>query len=70
MKEHIHPARAIRQVRGESIEAAAHGAGLTTQSLWRYETGRTALRLDMLIRLADYYGVTLDALTGRSEVAS
>ncbi len=32
-----------------------------------YETGRTTISVEALIKLADYYGVTLDYLVGRED---
>ncbi|MBE6939240.1 MAG: helix-turn-helix transcriptional regulator [Ruminococcaceae bacterium] len=32
-----------------------------------YEIGRRAIPVEVLIQLADFYGVTLDYLVGRSE---
>ena len=32
-----------------------------------YETGKRDMPLEMLIKLADFYGVTLDYLVGRTE---
>ena len=40
---------------------------LCDQSLYsKYERGERLLPLDLAIRLADYYGVSLDYLTGRT----
>jgi len=33
----------------------------------QYESGRRQIPLDMLIKLADYYNVTLDYLVGRTD---
>ena len=41
---------------------------LCDQSLYsKYERGERPLPLDLALRLADLYGVTLDYLTGRSD---
>lgn len=34
----------------------------------RYELGQRAVPIDILIKLADYYAVSLDYLVGRSEI--
>lgn len=33
-----------------------------------YENGRINVPVDMLIKIADYYGVSLDYLVGRSDI--
>lgn len=45
--------------------AAEIGVGFSTYR--RYETGERVPDADVLIRIADFYGVTLDYLVGRSE---
>ena len=41
---------------------------LCDQSLYsKYERGERLLPLDRAVQLADYYGVTLDYLTGRTD---
>jgi transcriptional regulator with XRE-family HTH domain len=41
------------------------------QSLYsKYERGERALPLDFAVNLADYYGITLDALVGRTDIPS
>lgn len=45
--------------------AAEIGVGFSTYR--RYETGERVPDADVLVRIADYYGVTLDYLVGRSE---
>ena len=32
-----------------------------------YESGKINIHIDMLIKIADFYGVTLDYLVGRSD---
>lgn len=45
--------------------AAEIGVGFSTYR--RYETGERVPDADVLVRIADFYGVTLDYLVGRSE---
>lgn len=45
--------------------AAEIGVGFSTYR--RYETGERVPDADVLVRIADYYGVSLDYLVGRSE---
>lgn len=45
--------------------AAEIGVGFSTYR--RYETGERVPDADVLVRIADFYGVSLDYLVGRSE---
>lgn len=45
----------------------ADGIGIAEQAYQRYEYGRTNPSASVLIALADYFGVSLDYLTGRSD---
>ena len=41
--------------------------GIDQRVYSNYETGKRDIPLDLLIKLADFYGVTLDYLVGRPE---
>jgi len=41
--------------------------GVTTRNYQRYEAGEIEPNIDSLIALADYFGVSLDYLVGRSD---
>ena len=59
----------IRDLREDRDLTQKEGAALLhcDQSLYsKYERGERLLPLDLAIRLADYYGVSLDYLTGRT----
>ena len=45
--------------------AAEIGVGFSTYR--RYETGERVPDADVLVRIADFYGVSIDYLVGRSE---
>lgn len=45
----------------------AEEAGLNYRTYCRYERGEAEPSLVPLVKLADYFGVSLDYLTGRSE---
>ena len=58
--------KALRNAHGLTQSAVAD-ALLCDQSLYsKYERGERALPLDLAVSLADYYGITLDTLVGRS----
>lgn len=56
---------ALRERKGATQFEVAVATGIQPQSLSAYERGRNVPTLAKLQKLADYYGVSLDALTGR-----
>lgn len=63
MKLRIRGLREDRDLTQKEVAALLH----CDQSLYsKYERGERLLPLDLAIRLADYYGVSLDYLTGRT----
>lgn len=60
--------RAERTTRGLTIQAAANAAAINHVALSRYEHGQREPSLAVLGRLADYYGVTVDWLIGRTDL--
>jgi transcriptional regulator with XRE-family HTH domain len=58
-------ARQIRDQRGLRIEVVAAQAGLSLLTVRKVECGKST-NSNTLVKLADYYGVTLDQLTGRA----
>lgn len=55
----------LREDKGVSQFDVAVGTGIQPAALSRYEHGRNVPTLAKLQKLADYYGVSLDVLTGR-----
>ncbi len=63
MKLRIRDLREDHDLTQKEVAALLH----CDQSLYsKYERGERLLPLDLAIRLADYYGVSLDYLTGRT----
>ena len=58
------PVRVWRDIRGLSGKALAEKAGLSAESLSQIETGEREGTLDLMRRLAEALGVTLDDLAG------
>jgi len=56
----------IREDRGISRKDLAAKLNITVSALGMYEQGRREPNLEMLVKLADCFGVTLDFLVGRS----
>ena len=56
----------LLELRGDKTqEYVAKHTGLTQQSYRNYESGARQANYETLIRLADYFGVTIDYLLGR-----
>ena len=53
---------------GETQMALAEAIDADNVSISRYVTRRAVPRLEMLIKIADHYGVSLDYLAGRADV--
>ena len=58
--------RELRQKKGVNLSQAAEAAGMTSPALSYYEKDEKDPSLEYAIKLADYYGVTLDELCGRA----
>lgn len=52
----------LRQSRGETLEAAAEAIGISHVSLMRYENGIRSPKADVLQKIANYYGTSIDDL--------
>ena len=60
--------RRIRSIRGTSLADLAAATGISTSTLSRLETGQRRPSLELLLPLAQAYGVPLDELVGAPEV--
>ena len=58
--------KALRMKKGVNLTQAAAAAGMTSVALSYYEKDEKDPSLEYAIKLADYYGVTLDELCGRT----
>lgn len=58
--------RALRTVQGITQVELAQVLGVTKQSVSNWENDNILPSIDMLSRLADYFGVSTDYLLGRS----
>ena len=57
---------ALREQNGLTQEQAAKEIGIAYRSYRRYEAGEREPGVTALIKIADYYGVTIDYLVGRT----
>lgn len=60
--------RRVREHRGLTLAKAAEQTGISTSTLSRLETGQRKPSLELLLPLAQLYGVPLDDLVGAPEV--
>lgn len=56
----------LRKRKNLTQKEVADAVGITFQTYSYYETGRTKPTPEMLCKLADFFGVTVDELLGRS----
>lgn len=54
-----------RLSRGYTLEDIEKATGISNQNLSRWERNLVIPNIDFCIRLADYYGISLDELVGR-----
>ena len=59
--------RDLREDRDLRQIDVANAVGIDQQTISNYETGRTRPDSEALIRLADYFGVSIDYLVGRTD---
>lgn len=57
--------REERQSKGISQETLAKGIGITQAQISYYESGTNEPTIGICIRIADFYGISLDELFGR-----
>ena len=57
----------IRTAKGLTMREAAKQLGLAPSTYCNYETGEREPNSEMLIRLADFYGVSIDFMIGRDD---
>lgn len=59
---------ALRKSRGLKQEEAAKLSGIGYMSYRRYETGEREPTVSSLCKIADFYGVSVDYLIGRTDI--
>ena len=60
--------KSLRKSRGLKQEEAAELSGISYMSYRRYETGEREPTVSFLWKIADFYGVSVDYLIGRSDI--
>lgn len=64
----MNPLKALRKERGLTQQEIADQFAISRVNYNRYETGARVPPVDMLEKFADYYGVSVDYLLGRTDV--
>jgi len=59
--------RELREDNDYKQEYLAEVLGVTQTNYSKYELGKINIPVEMLMKLADFYGVSLDYLTGRTD---
>lgn len=60
--------RSLRKERKYTLEKMAHDFGTSSVSISRYESGLREPKKDTIIKLAKYFGVSIDYLYGLTDV--
>ncbi len=60
--------RALRKERGLTLQQLAKHFGMSHSTLSKYETGSRKPDMEMLKKLSDFFGVSVDYLIGESPV--
>lgn len=59
--------RSLREKACKTQKEVANGVGISEREYGHYETGYRLPKIETLIKLADYFNVTIDYLVGRSD---
>ncbi|MCI9144896.1 MAG: helix-turn-helix transcriptional regulator [Eubacterium sp.] len=59
--------RDLREDNDKTQQEIANYLGMKQPQYYRYETGSRDIPLDILIKLADFYGVSVDYILGRTD---
>lgn len=54
--------KAARVNAGLSVKAAAEAAGVTEDTMYRYEAGKSSPKIGTALKLAELYGVSIDTI--------
>ncbi|OHX53653.1 transcriptional regulator [Planococcus salinarum] len=57
----------LREEQGVSPEKLAEEVGFAKSTVWAYESGKKQVSVSHLMRLADYFGVSIDNMLDREE---
>lgn len=66
----MNPIKELRKQKGLSQEELGNIINVQKSAISKYELGRAVPSSDVLIKLADFFGVTVDYLLGRGEAAA
>lgn len=57
-----------RTSRGKTLKQVEAETGISNVNLSRWENGKVLPNIDFCVKLADYYGITVDELIGRNKL--
>lgn len=60
--------RSLRIEKGESLEKIAQYLNVTLQTISNYETEKRDMTPETLLKLAEYFNVSIDYLLGKSDI--
>lgn len=55
-----------RLKRNKTLKQVEADTGISNSNLSRWESGKVLPNIDFCVKLADYYGITVDELIGRN----
>lgn len=56
-----------REINKKTQSQLAKETGISQENISRWESNKSIPNIDFCVKLADYYGITLDELVGRSD---
>ena len=68
MREKSKFSKRLRELRAKedvSCRVLSELCGLPTDAIWRFESGRSKPELDSVVKIAEYFKVSIDFLIGR-----
>lgn len=65
MKNYGEELKYHRLLHGKSLREVEKDIGISAANLSRWEMGKVLPNIDFCVKLADYYGISLDDLIGR-----
>ncbi len=58
-----------RIAHGKTLKQIEAETGISNANLSRWESGKVIPNIDFCVKLADYYGITVDELIGRNKIS-
>lgn len=65
MEEYGKNFKEIRKLNKKTLIQVEQATGISNENLSRWENGKSLPNIDFCVKLADFYGISLDELVGR-----